>query len=617
MNLAIYVTQIAVVFLVPAAFGWAVLRRIVGEMDLAVLLPGAVVGGLVSLAALVNELRFGLEMSTALWSAYQLLVAGTLLILIVGPRARGRAGWRGGPGRAWRMALVLGAAALVAVYFGIPAFRSYLDDAWWAHYPIGIQVQTAERFPLSRPFAPDVMLLYHIGPDIIAASLAFLLHLPIEKGFALLIVVFAPATFLLAFGLAQRLSRGFWPGFLAACFVVLGGNLRFLGLLAHWPRDAAHGLEAFNSQTIQGMLQAMFTPSHCVGVPLVLLSLAILRHFVARPSWGLAVLLGVLVGCISLAAEWYAYPLWGAMAAGLALQGWRMRAPSRPAFLGRAGLLLLVGLAVPFFNNSYAAGLFQEYWLPTPNYASSMAARLEMARLDRPAGVDAGDKAAPGARPLPSDTPIPVPSAAGAFIIPVRLNLHHFGEVPSWEAAGTDAGTWIPILGARFLAELLPIIGVGLPFGWWWWRRSRGVVLFVAVLLASLCRFSWTGGSARPTSCASSRAPPRSRRSPPASLLEHSWCPPAAGGAGLARPSRPAALRAPRALASSGFYRERWTWPGRPARPGCPSHRWQTGRTPCPSLRYPPGNATRRFMTWQGSWTGSSSPWPMGGTARS
>src|SRR5665213_1218936 len=85
--------------------------------------------------------------------------------------------------------------------------------------------------------------------------------MPVQHAYALGIVILAPITFLLAFGLSLRLSRGYLSALTAAGFLVIGGNLRFLGLLGGQTEGAANRLGIFNSQTIQGLIQTIFTPS--------------------------------------------------------------------------------------------------------------------------------------------------------------------------------------------------------------------------------------------------------------------------------------------------------------------------------------------------------------------
>jgi hypothetical protein len=74
MTSLLYFLQVSIVFLCPIFFGWVVLRRVAREHDWFVLLPGSVVLGNVALMALMNELRYWLEMSIASWFAYKLLL---------------------------------------------------------------------------------------------------------------------------------------------------------------------------------------------------------------------------------------------------------------------------------------------------------------------------------------------------------------------------------------------------------------------------------------------------------------------------------------------------------------------------------------------------------------
>ena len=194
MTLIVWSFQCALVFLVPAVFGWILLRRVVREQDLSVLVPGSVVAGFAGLMTLINELRYWLEFGPATWFAYKLLIAATLALLIGTRAPRSRPLLRPDVRAPWKIALALAGAAVTAVYFGIPASAGFLNDAWWGHLPIAQQIQTVERFPLTHPFALDDPLYYHFGPDILAATWSHLLDMSVARGFALNIMVFSAMT---------------------------------------------------------------------------------------------------------------------------------------------------------------------------------------------------------------------------------------------------------------------------------------------------------------------------------------------------------------------------------------------------------------------------------------
>lgn len=476
MTAIIFCLHSVIVFLVPIFFGWAVLRRIAREHDLAILAPGSAVVGFAALMASVNELRCWLEAPAALWFAYKLLLLAGLSILVCTRR----------PDRApmlarrlrdgWKLAGVAAGAVLTGIYFGIPAYHGFLDDAWWGHYPIAVEIQNAAHFPLFPPFAPDDPLYYHAGPDILASGFSSLLLLPVQEGFALAVALFAPLAFLLAFGLTLRLSRSYVSALLAAGFAVVGGNLRFIGVFGADLGNAASRLQVFNSQTIQGLLQMMFTPSHCLGIPLVLAILAVFRHFLARPSWPLAALLGLLLGSLTLVAEWYFYPLWLALGICVALRALRGR--GLPPRIGRGRLVLLcaplvVAVAVGLYNSTYTAGIFNYFWTHRESTSRQAFARQVYSYLDR--------RLSPPPSISPATFHWTVPT-----LIPLGLNFAHLGEVPSWELAGSNSGSWVALWSWAFIREAFPVVGIGIPFGIWWWRRSRNLLLLAVLLMAAI-----------------------------------------------------------------------------------------------------------------------------------
>lgn len=501
MNEIVFIFNSVIVFLVPCLFGWTVLRRLVREHDPLLLAAGASVLGFTTLMVLMNELRYWLEMAPAAWFAYKAMLAATLSILVLSRKPRRPLIWPAA-GRGWiKLGVVIAGTAMTAVYFGLPAFRGFLNDAWWFHYPMAVQIQTTAYFPLHHPLAVDDPLYYHFGPDILAATWAYLLDQPVAVGFALNIVWFAPAAFLLAYALVLRLSRQYFAALASAVCLVVGGNLRFFNLLGADLSSPAGRLQIFNSQTIQGLLQMVFTPSHAIGIPLSLLVLAIFRHYLARPGWLLRALLGLSLGSVTLVAEWYFFPLCGALGFTLLLHG-RRRAGRQHGSLTWVPLAIALGCGL--FNNTYVAGLFGRYWMHYKPMQQTLHARQLEARsapltarrnagqeplLDQ-LGLPTPDPTAGRAftsELFPENDPVPLPAkAVTPDLIPLRLNLHHLGEVPSWEKAGSNDSSWVSLVSWAFISELLPVIGLGLPFGWWVWRRTRNLLVLTVLLLAGL-----------------------------------------------------------------------------------------------------------------------------------
>lgn len=478
-----------VVIAVPAFFGWVVLRRVGREHDWLVLIPGSVVVGAAALMALMNELRYWLEMSLATWFAYKALLAGGLLLLLVTrrpwvPRLAVRRGQR-----PWLLLAALG-AVVTACFFGVPAARGLLHDAWWFHYPAATLVQDLERFPLPAVFAHDDPLYYHFGPDILAATWSHLLGLPVASGFVVSIAVFSPASFLLAYALVLRSSRSHVGGLAAATFLVVGGNLLFLSLPFADFRQPLGLIDALNSRSVDGLLKLMLTPSHCVGVPMVLVGVIFFRLFWQRPSWPLGSLLGVWLGTLTLVAEWYFFPLSLTLACLLFWPRLHRDRPS-PMPLGLRFLPFAIAAGVGLFNNTYVAGMFSRFWVGSSSVYTLTAARVEERRLAQSRGTPTPGKGqeAAASEPidlhrLPDAPPLAAPNWTPPSLIPLRLNLAHFGQVPSWDNAKSAGSGHIPLWHPRFLAECAPVLLLGLGFGFWLVRRQRSLTARVLLLLA-------------------------------------------------------------------------------------------------------------------------------------
>jgi hypothetical protein len=497
MNQIVYAFHALIVAAVPCLFGWVLLRRVVREHDLLTLIPGAFVAGSLALMALLNELRFFLEMPVALWTSYKILLVATAVMAVASrPLKRPVMIARYGRGF-WPLARLAGAAGFVGVYFGVPAFKGILNDSWWFHYPIALFMQTTERFPLMHALAPDEMLYYHYGPDLLAAAWSFLLEKSVPFAFALNIVLFVPAALVLAYALLLRLSRNAWIAGAGALFLVMGGNLRFLSLAgADWGNPASL-LQALNSQTVESMLEMVFTPSHALGVPAVLLGVVLFRHFAQRPTWPLALVLGLWTGMLTLLAEWYFFPfiagigLWG----GLRL--WKgLRQGNRSRLRRQAGVIvapLVIAVSWGTFNNTYLAGMIGHFWLRPASALSATTSRVTLSRiLERPAESQGAGSRGVGSRgnliPLteqadwqPHLDRFTVPN-----LVPIQFNWANFGKLPSWESAGSKGGTHIAILSSEALRELFPVLLIGLPFGIWMLRRGANLTIFMLVVMGTL-----------------------------------------------------------------------------------------------------------------------------------
>ena len=476
MNTFVYTLQCLLVFGVPPLFGWVLLRRAFREAGWLTLLPGAVVVGLAALMATVNELRFFWEMRIAVWSAYKLLLAATLALLVMRARPVPTPRLPSCLDRAWKLALLVAATAGVTVYFGIPAFNGYLNDAWWFHYPTAVQIQTIERFPLSYVFAPDDPLYYHYGPDILTACWSFLLERPVQTASALNIVILAPCAFLLAFSLGTRLSRNYWGSLLGASLLIAGGNLRWLLFFTGKYGGDLGALRVFNSQTVQTMLQLTFTPSQILGVPMVLVALLLFRHLLTRPSWPAAGGLGLVIGALTLVAEWYFLPLVAGITLVLIGSLWRQREFLPRRRLRERAAIALLPLCVTFawgsFNNTYISGIFGHFWMRYGSVNDAVVTREFMTKL------------ATGAGDLPRS--IQHPAWQVPNLVPLHLNLVHLGQVPSWEASASSEASSIPMWSPAFLMEISPVLLCGIPFGLWLaWRRRTPFLLLLAGLAAT------------------------------------------------------------------------------------------------------------------------------------
>jgi hypothetical protein len=504
MNQIVYAFHALIVAAVPCLFGWVLLRRVVREHDLLTLIPGAFVAGSLALMALLNELRFFLEMPVALWTSYKILLIATAAMAVFSRPVK-RPVMIALPGRGfWPLARLAVAACFVGVYFGVPAAKGILNDSWWFHYPQTLFMQTTERFPMMHALAADEWLYYHYGPDLLAAAWSFLLEKSVPFAFALNVILFVPAALVLGYAVLLRLSRNSWVAGAGALFLVMGGNLRFLSLAgANWEQPASL-LQALNSQTVESLLEMVFTPSHALGVPAVLLGVVLFKHFARRPTWSLAVVLGLWTGMLTLLAEWYFFPFIAGVGLWVAIRLWtNLKQGSRSKFRRQAGMLaapLIIAVSWGTFNNTYLAGMVGHFWLRPPSALSATTSRVTLERAKEPvplearrvegrgkAGVEGrgglklGDVEAEEVPWMPHIDRFNAPN-----LIPIQLNLANLGRLPSWESAGSKGGTFIPLLSWDAFRELFPVILVGLPFGIWSLTRKRDLSVYMLVIMGAL-----------------------------------------------------------------------------------------------------------------------------------
>jgi hypothetical protein len=358
-----------------------------------------------------------------------------------------------------------------------------------------------ERFPLNHVFALDGPLYYHHGPDILAAVWSFLLEINVQKSWALYVTLLAPCSFLLAFALLSRLSRNYWGALLGASILVAGGNLRFLNLLTGDYTGALGSLQALNSQTVQGLIQMVFTPSHALGIPRMLVLLLLSRHLLARPSWALGSVVGLSIGALTLVAEWYFLPFVVGLTAVLIARAWARRPSAiRWPHVTLAFIPAIIGLGWGMFNNTYLSGFFGHFWMRYDHVTTLSSSRQIAAQwtdssfrrdklqptdpIKRQPPLSASDITNPGSA-VSATTPIFQPKWSAPNLVPLGLNLAHFGQVPSWESAASNEDSFIPVLGVKFFLEAAPVLLLGIPFGIWMAMRRRNLIVILLAWLAA------------------------------------------------------------------------------------------------------------------------------------
>jgi hypothetical protein len=280
---------------------------------------------------------------------------------------------------------------------------------------------------------------------------------------------------------------------------VVGGNLLFLRIPSAGSLAGLSLLERLNSGSVDGLLKLMFTPSHACGIPSVLLGIFFFWRFCTRPTWPLAALLGLWMGALTLIAEWYFFPFIGAAGILMLLQALAEIRRSRLAAIPKQVIWLriaapMIAIGWGFFNNTYVAGVFEHFWMHSLGQTSIVSARMEVSRFDQELRTAGALQAYARLTHKPvapttegfavgEDWPLPPLAWTPPGLVPLKINIRHFGMVPSWENAGSSGGSFVPLLSFRFIAECAPVMLLGMPFGLWLaWRRPNPIVRLLAVL---------------------------------------------------------------------------------------------------------------------------------------
>jgi hypothetical protein len=232
--------------------------------------------------------------------------------------------------------------------------------------------------------------------------------------------------------------------------------------------------------------------------------------------------MGLLLGSQTLVAEWYFLPMISGFALVMGYCLYRDRVIKGRYSTDRIAIALfpvVTALFMGSFNNTYLAGAFGHFWMRYPGATETMSTRLLSARIqnETQGAVEAGstmeslghsgyprraDLVLTGKESRSEETAVQtvlarkflnnsilgeeetsVPTWNIPNLVPLRLNVAHFGKVPSWESAASNDGTFVSIFGASFLMEAFPVLLLGIPFGLWLaWRRPTPIVLLLAWL---------------------------------------------------------------------------------------------------------------------------------------
>jgi len=474
--------QAAILLGLPIVLGWVVLRRIFSENKLHILIPGAILFGMMLVMGMLNEIRFFLNMKSSVHLLYFLVIASILSIIFLQPAKkqtiRMPLQWK----KIWSLSILIGSTLFLCLYFGIPSSRGILNDAWWGHYPFAIDSRIKSLFPLNPAFSPWELLYYHYGPDLLAALWSWVFNLSTLHGFTLNLVLFTFITFLLVYAIAYHRGIGHINAVVAGFLVLAGGNLRFLLIPYLSLLNSGSVLSALNSTSIEGLLEMAFTPSHIMGVPALFLGMYLFHRHQTKPHRQTAVFTGIFLGLVSMIAEWYYGILFLAAAAtGLS----RRKRGFGCGFI----LPAAISLAIALTNNSYLSGYmtcFRQKEITVENrleIAEFIArAKLNKADLSKLENINNSIKAM-RTKYMPD-------------LIPLRLNFSRFGKLPSWDAGGSVESEYIPIFSRIIFIESFPILIIGIIFAFFsLFRRkdifNQGMITVLAVSVSAPIFLDW------------------------------------------------------------------------------------------------------------------------------
>lgn len=375
-------TLVSLLFLaITFSFGYVCAVLVLQERRAVAVVPIAAIIGVNGYTFLVNLIGYFVPIERVFW-----IVPGAMLAAALGGvllLCRRREPLVVPLGIPLRHAVILfAAAALIAAVTGSVALRTLADsDLKLGHAPLAATI-AAGNFPVMDPSAPDHLVAYHYGPDLLTAALGAVAGVPWWLGYDLQTFFFAMVAFLMAFVLAAYLVRDrFRPAFLAALLFAYGGGLSWLhfvdGIAPLW-RKFVLGLGVFAPwKFVPTMIIPRFDSSivlalnHTVlmGTPVMLLALycyfRTLEPGAAR-RYVLTAMAGLLLGHLALSLETNFLIVLAALLVVLAARflwprvpgSWRERCVERAPVLTAVTLAIIaIGTVVAFTQGGILATL--------------------------------------------------------------------------------------------------------------------------------------------------------------------------------------------------------------------------------------------------------------------
>ena len=300
-------------------FGYCISRFLLRFREFYQLLPLSILIGLGGNIFFLNLISYLIPVQSAVWAVLLFMLIASLFLLLKTRDATPTSNNFGNR----KTSVLVAVAIAISSLSGLVAIKSLaLDDFFMGHMPLASTI-VAGNFPVMDPSAPDKILSYHYGAELMSANLSILTGMPIWLAYDIQIFLFTGSLFLMLFALVYFLCQSYWAAIVGAALFLYGDGLQWInfftkGIPALWRRYILHeNIPAFWKWVTDlafpklntSYIFLMNNHSLALGMPVLILVLFLyfmaLRESETRRSWIYAISAGIAYGFSALNIETY------------------------------------------------------------------------------------------------------------------------------------------------------------------------------------------------------------------------------------------------------------------------------------------------------------------------